>query len=299
LVAIPPLALPIMLAHDWLLTGDPFFWVTVSQRYSDAIRQTGDVMDPLERMAWFIRRYRALWPAVVLAAVGLGILVQRRRWGELVGLAGMGPGIAAFVVLLAARGLYAPERYVLPVDIALAIAAAVGFGGGLGLVAGRLRGGPAVRLGLVGGAFVVVILGCLAVRAGPFDPDLQRTVDDARAVHDHTGQVMPTLATTAPTGKSSGGIGWFVPTAVRPRVSVDLGVPLTAVGGLSPRILDPTQTPLAPGQLVFHDRRGDLPEGAYEVLETEAEVTIGEAVLSPRHVDPEAGFWVHQVTGPT
>jgi hypothetical protein len=299
LVAIPILALPIMLLHDWLLTGDPFFWLTVSQRYSDALRETGAVMDPIERIAWFVRRYRAAWPAVILALAGLAILARRRRWVELVGLAAMGAGIAGFVVLLAARGLYAPERYVLPVDIALALAAAVGFGGGSSLFADRLTTRPAVRLGIVGGALALLIGGTLATRGGPLDADLHRVVDDVRTVHEHTATVTPTLIETVDVRPMGTTLGWLVPTAVRPRVAVDLDVPLTDVGGLSPAVLDPNAFTFVVGQRVFHDLRGDLPRGAYAVLESATEVRIGTAILSPLLVDAEAGFWVHEVTGPT
>lgn len=34
LVGLPLVALPVMLFHDWLLTGDPMFWSSVSARYT-------------------------------------------------------------------------------------------------------------------------------------------------------------------------------------------------------------------------------------------------------------------------
>jgi hypothetical protein len=36
IVFVPMLAIPVMAAHDWLLTGDPLFWVQVSTRFAEA-----------------------------------------------------------------------------------------------------------------------------------------------------------------------------------------------------------------------------------------------------------------------
>jgi hypothetical protein len=295
-LAIPFLALPAMLVHDWLLTGDPFFWLTVSQRYSDAIRATRDVLDPLERTTWFIRRYLAIWPALPFAAVGLAELVRLRRWGELTGLAAMGAGIAAFLVLLAARGIYAPHRYAIPVDLAVLILAAIGFGRVVAVAAYRLGRSTAARSAVMA-AFWVAALGAVALaRAGPFDPELDRVIGDLRIVNEHAARVaarVRTLADRPPPGLEP---GYFVPVAVRPRFAVDLGVTLPTVGSLSLRALDPAQATYAVGQVVVHDLRGDVPRGGYVGLETDAPVRIGDAILEPRLVDPANGLWLFVVT---
>jgi len=293
-LAIPVLALPAMLLHDWLLTGDPLFWLAVSQRYSDAVRASRDVLDPLERTTWFVRRYLALWPVLPFALIGLVELVRSRRWGELTGLAVMGAGIAAFLVLLAARGIYAPHRYAIPVDVAVLFAAAVGFGWLVDLAAARVGRGSIGRSAATGAAFLAVI-GAIAIPGrGPFDPQLARVVGDLRAVNEHAARVAATI-------RSSGGpstaarLALLVPTAVRPRAAIDLDLPLDRVGSLSPGWLDPATADWVPGQLVFHDLRGDLPRGAYTAIESADTVQIGEVRLEPRMVDAHAGIWLFEV----
>jgi hypothetical protein len=86
-----------------------------------------------------------------------------------------------------------------------------------------------------------------------------------------------------------------VPTAVRPRAAIDLDLPLDRVGSLSPGWLDSATTDWVPGQLVFHDLRGDLPHGAYTAIESADTVQIGEVRLEPRVVDPQAGIWLFEV----
>ena len=295
-VAVPFGAVPVMLLHDWLLTGDPMYWLSVSQRYSDARRDSLDILDPLERIAWFVRRYRALWPLVLLGLVGLAVLVRGRRWGELVGLLAMGPGIAAFVVLLAVRGLYAPHRYAIPVDVAVFLGAAVGFGWLATATVRRLTSHALARVGL-GAASFAVMVGALAVaRAGPFDPETHRVVTEVRALNENAARVLPILERAAP-GPGASVVRWHVPSAVRPRMAIDLDVPLTELGGLSLSAIDPATTTLVPGQVVYHDRRGNIPVGQYGRIESATEVVIGRIVLRPLVADDANGVWIHEVVG--
>ena len=295
-VVVPCGALPIMLLHDWLLTGDAMYWMSVSQRYSDARRESLDILGPIEQVLWFVRRYRAAWPVIPFVVLGLVVLVRRRRWGELVGLAGMA-GIGAFIVLLAARGLYAPHRYAIPVDVAVALTAAVGFGSLVSALAQRVRetSGRRWAAPIVGVLGFALMLGALAaLRSGPFDPGLSRVVGDTRILNENAAQVLPVLGAASP-DPVDGTVRWLVPTAVRPRTAVDLGVPLSELGGLSPGLLEPADTSLVPGQVVYHDLRGDIPRGGYERIETADEVVIGPVVLRPVLVDADRGVWVYRV----
>lgn len=297
-VAIPFLALPVMLVHDWLLTGDPLFWIEVSERYSDAVRDSRTVLGPIERVTWFVRRYLGLWPAVALAAAGLVVLVRGRRWPELVGLAGMGAGIGAFLVVLAARGLYAPDRYAIPVDVALLLLAAVGFGRLATLAADRIGRAAGVRAAVVGVAFALALGSVAAVRAGPFDPELGRVVGDLRTLNENAARVVPILQESADRRPAGTGFAWYVPAAVRPRLAVDLGRPLSEVGTLSLALLDPAGDAFRPGQRVYHDLHGDIPRGGYAVLETGDEVRLGEVVLRPVLDDAPRGIWLFDVIAP-
>jgi len=294
-VVIPLAALPAMLVHDWLLTGDPLFWIKVSQRYSDAIRRAGTVLEPIERIAWFIRRYARLWPAIALAFIGLAALVRRKEWGPLVGLGAMGPGIAAFIVLLAARGLYAPDRYALPVDLALFLLAAIGFGQLVDLAVERLGRTAITRRLMVGVAFAVAIGGVAMARLGPFDPGISGTITDLRTLNENAARVESVMRSVSTEPSDTAAIGWVVPTAVRPRMAVDLGVPLTEIAGLSLAWLDPSSALLRDGQVVFHDRQGDLPRGRYGALEGDREVSLGGFILRPLLVDEVTGAWVYEV----
>jgi hypothetical protein len=295
-VALPFAALPVMLLHDWLLTGDAFFWVKVSRAYSDAVRDRGaTVLGPAERVAWFARRYILLWPATVLALVGFVGLVRARRWGLLAGLIAVGPGIAAFIILLAARGLYAPERYALPVDLALLLLAAVGFGW-VAEAAGRRApervGRRLIAPLVVLAAFGLGLAGAAVTGSGPFDTDMAAVIRDLRTLNENAARVITTLRPTATGALPNGEPGWVVPTAVRPRFAVDLGVPLNAVAGFSSAWLDPVTTPLAAGQIVYHDTRGDLPRGDYGDLETGDAIDIGAVTLEPLLLDPVRGLWL-------
>jgi hypothetical protein len=298
-VAIPFAALPVMLVHDWLLTGDPMYWLTVSQRYSDVRRDSLAILGPIERVGWFVRRYREMWPVIPFALAGLGVLVRGRRWGELVGLVGMGPGIAAFIVLLATRGLFAPERYALPVDFALLVLGGIGLGWVVAQVVEWITASPDLRGALLTGALLVTLLGLWAIRAGPFDADLARVVGDVRTLNENAAQVAPLLRDAAPEPADGAAVRWIVPSAVRPRLAVDLAVPVTELGGLALSAVDPATTRLSAGQAVYHDLRGDLPRGGYAALETGREVRLGDIVLRPILVDSERGIWLFDVTGPS
>jgi hypothetical protein len=294
-VGIPLLALPAMLVHDWLLTGDPFFWLAVSQRYSDAIRLTRDVLDPIERTAWFARRYVGILPVLPFAVFGLAELVRMRRWGELTGLAVMGAGVAAFLVLLAARGIYAPNRYAIPVDVAVLFATAVGFGRAVDIMAARVTRSTVARSAVVALSAALAVAGIAVGRAGPFDPELSRVVGDLRAVNENAARIWEQVGISVALPPSGVAPRIYVPTPVRPRIAVDLALPLADVGGLSLRALDPAQATYTEGQIVVHDLRGDVPRGGYVVLETGAPARIGDVLLEPLLADEANGLWLFVV----
>ena len=305
IIVLPFAALPIMLLHDWLLTGDGFFWLKVSRAYSDAVRDRGVVVGPVEKVAWFARRYLLLWPALVFGLAGAISLLRSRQWGILAGLVAVGPGIAAFIVLLAARGLYGPERYALPVDLALFLLAAIGFGGLVELAASRLanRVGsgnePRVRVAgrLAGLGLAAVVLA--ATGTGPFDARMAEVIGDLRTLHENTARVVTAIRSENVGRTTITGVEYVVPTAVRPRFAVDLGVSLQSVAGLSTAWLDPsTSSPLNNGQVVYHDTQGDMPRGAYAALETGSAVVIGAATLQPILLDPSRGLWLYAVDRP-
>ena len=296
-ILIPFVALPIMLIHDFLLTGNPLYWVDVSRRYSDAVRERTTIATPGERTIWFVRRFLPLWPMALAAAAGILVLVRRRAWLILVGLAGMGPGIAAFIVLLAARGTYAPERYALPVDIAVAILAAFAAGRLVETIAGwagRRWAGSAtpMRAALAFLLPIVALVVMNATRAGPFDGPLMRTIADVRSTNEHLDRVLGLLRSRS--GDGEGPPRWLVPSSVLPRTAVDLRVPLSRVGVVSDRVLDADVPWLAEGQLVFFDRVAPA-SAALRGLASRGRVPVGRFDFVPVLSNHEAGYWVYEV----
>lgn len=292
-VLLPFASLPIMLLHDWLLTGDMFFWMKVSQRYTHAHVQ--GILDPLERLAWFVRRYLKLWPALVLGLLGAWALFRGRRWGHLVGLIAIGPGIAAFILLLAARGLYAPERYALPVDLALFLLAAVGLASVIGTVAKRAGDTPAATKAVAGAVFTLGFVACALFGAGPFDPAMNRVIWDLRILNENTGSLEPRILQSVESSSLAVAPRLVVPTAVRPRVALDLGIRLGDVAGMSLGWIDPSKALLRDGQVVLHDLHGDIPGGGYGILEGTGPVKIGEFTLQPIEIDQSRGVWLYLV----
>jgi hypothetical protein len=80
----------------------------------------------------------------------------------------------------------------------------------------------------------------------------------------------------------------LVPTSVRPRVVLGLGLPLTSVDNTDRVSTDP----LARGQIVLHDRRAELHPDTLAFLEVSAPTTIGGLRLEPILADPARGLWI-------
>jgi len=298
-VVVPFASLPAMLLHDWLLTGDPYYWIKVSERYSDAVRAAGTILGPAERVRWFVHRYVDQLPAVMLGLIGAAALVRDRRWGVLVGLFAMGPGIAWFIVLLAVRDLFAPERYAIPVDLALFLLAAFGFGRIIDVAHRVTSRSPALRPMLTASAFSVGLAAVAGIGTGPFDQVTVGRITDLRILNENTARIIPWLRAPEGAPASQSPIRWIVPTAVRPRVTVDLGVPLTSAAGLSLAWIDPATSPLHAGQIIFHDLRGDKPRGQYGAIEGGRAVQVGSFTLRPLLVSESTGAWLYvAVTGP-
>jgi hypothetical protein len=301
-------ALPVMLAHDWLLTGDPFFWATVSARYSEATRLTVLTVNGLARA--MVQHYRPLLGMGALALLGTAYLVQRRRWAILVGLAALGPGVLLFLLLLAARATFVPLRYTVPADVALIFAAGVGAGAAwawLGARVAWLRRHPA--LGSVVG---VMLLGLLAIVAGwppsPLDEATRETAARQLDVARRERAVSPLLAArldTLPGGRdvvaASGQAPYalLVPVQLRTVLAVDLAVPLTRIGSTSADGLDPPPGFLAVTDLVYHDAVADPPDERYRLLEvTGPTLVAGGLTLVPFVGAPPPGTWLLEVRRP-
>jgi hypothetical protein len=269
-------------------------------------------MTPAETVHWIASHYAAIAPLVLLALVGVVALVLTRRWAILVGLAALGPGILAFLVFLAARGVFLSERYLSPPDLAVLFTAAVGVGS-LRIPALRAAlhaihdpGGRGAALRLA-----TVVLGGLAAIAlvrpfAPLDRALAQKIDGNLAMFIHLGTTEPALdgalaatpgarAITPPAGSPADGVALLVPVLLRPRMAVDLDVPLTRIAGTNGPAITTSGAYPAPAQLVYHDRLGDAPAAAFRVLEVGSPTDVGAIHLDPLLADPANGIWLDRV----
>ena len=319
LVLLPLAALPIMLAHDWLLTGDPFFWSTVSERYTAQARQRTAIAGPAEVVLSIAGLVTAQGLVAILAVVGGLWLAWRRAWVGLVALAALGPAMAGFLVLLAARGTYVSGRYGAPIELAVLFAAGIGLAWLVGLT-GLVGGRPAAnaRTGLTHPAGQLAAAGATAAVAaialmpwGPFDAALTERIATERALQANAALALPAIAealdripgsrdrpalsagVTVPSGRRP---VLLVPGLLRPRLAVDLDLPVDVVGGLTAAGLDPDAGLIGPGQVIIHDPRGGQAARAFRFLETTEPFTDRGLAFRPVFVDPARRIWVHAVT---
>lgn len=306
LVFIPALALPIMLIHDWLLTGDPMFWASVSARYSESARERGAVLPPVAVAASLGALVVGQAALALLAGIGAVVAIARRQWVGVAGVIGVGFGVAAFLVLLAVRGTYVSGRYSAPIELAILFGAGLGIGAMLGVVSSR--GVPSTlwtpaALVLVGTALGIA----LTMPWGPLDESTITLIARERHVQANATTVagpiaavldrLPGSRTMPPppagvTVPSNRPVVLFVPGLLRPRMAVDLGLPLDHVGGFGTTELRSPGEVFVPGQVVYHDRRAGQTVRQYGPLEGDEPFEWGGLVFHPVVSDPEAGYWV-------
>ena len=307
LLGIGLLALPIQLGHDWLLTGDAWFSQTIAPRATDEAQ----IIGPINRARWLIERYLAYGATLGLAFIGIGLLAVKRRIDILLGLAALGLGVAAFLVLLEARHIYVSTRYAGAIDLALLFTAAVGFGGlavplfsrAVDRIPEHRRGAAAVVAGGVAGILVGAQLAALS-------PDVIGVARSNLTLHSNAVAALPSLAAEldridgvrvipearpGAEAQSPTSPALLVPLLLRPQLAIDLDLPLTAIDGLAANEVPPNGSGLRPGQIAFHDRRGDGPDPAFDILETDVPVVVGDIRLVPVSSDPIRGWWVARV----
>jgi hypothetical protein len=286
-------ALLVMGAHDWLLSGDPLLWSKVAIRYTE--ETTLHVLSPGEVVAFLIGRYAVVGAVSLLAVIGVIRLFAARQFAIAFGLIGLGPGVAAFLVFLAMRGIFVSDRYAASIDIAVAAAAGVALGGISIDVLERIAStfprltGAGTTAGVVAAAVAAVLM---TWPQGPFNDTLRsqvRTNLDAGADADRAAStIMAELATT--TSRPSPLL--YVPTSVQPRMAVDLGLSLTEVEGTDGLTIDLAEKTLQAGEVVVHDRRAERHPGALAALEVTGRTVIGGLTIEPLLADPRRGLWV-------
>ncbi|MBI2776444.1 MAG: hypothetical protein HYX57_04135 [Chloroflexi bacterium] len=300
------LALPVMMLHDALLTGDPFFWTTVAGRYSAATSL--EVMGPAEVVTFLIGRYWIAGAVTLLALLGILRLIRERRWALVTALVGFGPGIGAFLVLLAARGIFVSERYAAGIDVAVAFASGLGLAG---IAVDSKRAMPSGLLRGLGSRLSTPVMGVLATAmvavlvVGPYwlvDPGLRSAVSRSGRLAANEERAVAVLATAlqaADGARGSAGAGGlaaavlvFAPTPIRPRLVVDLGLMIPEVAGTDARRLDVANGYPPPGSLVLHSLSGDGPSSMWTELETSERTMIDGVTVEPLLAEPAKGLWI-------
>jgi hypothetical protein len=295
------IAIPVMLLHDGLVTGEPFYWAQVAVRYSAAT--DAHVRTPAEVVGFLVGRAWAIGGLVVLAIAGIVRLWRPGTRAIVLGLLALGPGITAFLVLLAVRGILVADRYAAPIDLAIAFAAGIGFGWLWTAVRGGEPGDlEASRTGPAGVGLAVAVA---VLVSGPYwavDPSLRPSIRQslalARDVDRSIGTLRATLAAARGDGAESGAAVTpllYVPVAVRPRLVVDLDTDLGEVASTDPSRVDVGAGYPPAGSIVLHSLAGDPELPGFADLQVDQPREVGGVTVEPLLAAPAQGLWVDAI----
>ncbi len=304
LVLLGALAVPILMAHDQLLFGDALFWSKTAVQNSEGRAVRG----LFEMIRWVGQHFLGDAALLPLAAVAGWLLVTRRQWGLAVGLVGVTLGIAALFVIIGARGTALSPRYLVPIDLGLLFASAIGVSA-LDAPAMRHWFARRVRPGVAHWALPVVGGLLVALAIAPIEPldttarasiatQVRLHANARRALSEIAAQLGPVRSWRGlpPSQNISSHPAVIVPTDVRAQAVAQLGLPLTDVAYSYPAFLNPTAGRPGPGTLIYHDRRNDHPASPRDkLLEISRPTTVGPYRYVPILADPAAGIWVIRV----
>ncbi len=298
------LAVPILAAHDALVFGDPLFWTTTALANSEGRH----VRDLGEMFGWMFGHFLGQLDLLPLAAAALYLLATRRRWPLAVGLVGVIGGIAALFIVSGARGTFLSSRYLVPIDLGLLFAAAIGVSvldvPELRRWAGRRLGPSARRLGLpvIGGIVVALAIAPIAqldtVTRAAIATQLRLHANAQRAIAAIEASLVdrPSWRGLPPSRTIADHPLVIMPPTLRAQGVADLDLPLTQVAYSYHPFLDPSNGKPIPGTLIYHDRLDDDPSDLrYKVLEINQPTDIGGFRYVPILVDAGAGIWVLRV----
>jgi hypothetical protein len=309
LIMVGWLAIPGMCLHDLLLTGDPFWWLSVAPH---AVEVNGGRARSLAGTIYMSgTRLIPMMVLVLEALVGGVIVLRRRAWVATAGLVGMGPLVIVFTWLLAARHIETLPHYLHAADLATILGAAIGVGILLALARGRLE--PSVRkvAGPVGSALVVVVAIALAVvSSGPFSPldaRARRSIALEAKLDGRVALLLPIIASNVnlkpgrsafPPGPQGSpdpaAVALFVPRHRLPRMAVDLDLPLTSIAVLVPTLVDLARGYPSIDSVVYMDGVVDPASigTPTAVLRVTTATTVGRVRIVPLKTDPAAGIWI-------
>ena len=305
LVLLGFLAVPVFLAHDFLLFGDPLFWAKTAQINSEGRRVRGLVA----MIVWMSHHFLDQAPLLPLAVVAAWRTVARRQWALAIGLAGVILGITGIFVISGARGTVVTARYLAPIDLGLLFASAVGVSA---LDVPALRRWAARHLRPRPRRSLLPVIGGLAVALAiapmwPLDPAARAYAEKQVQLHANARRAFEAIRRELrdppswhglPASKAiSGHPLVIVPPTLRAQAVADLDLPLTQVAYSYARSLNPALGLPTAGTIVYHDRLDDAPVSSprYTQLEIDQPTDIGAYRYVPILVDARAGFWVLRV----
>ncbi len=320
-VVLGAAALPVMLLHDWLLTGDPWFWTTVPARYTAIYAADLAPQSFAAYLSTVVERLSPLGLLALLALAGLVWLVGRRDWVVLGGLLVLSIGVLAGLAALAMRGIYISNRYYEPVELAIVAGAGIGLGGlASWLTAAIGRRPPWLRVPPASAAWSGVILAVgLGAAAAlllrwpvvPWDARAERVVADVRQSSANLAGFGDRFASVLAAAPERPDDTWsvvgaperdqrasvlLVPSRSVSRVAVEQQASLLDVGDLYAALLEAgTPGRLLPGPTVLHDASVDRPREQFEFLEVSQSSPVGAIVVSPLEAYPSLGVWLHQL----
>ncbi len=308
------LAVPVALIHDYLLTGNPLYWLTVADAYTALVLPGLKPVSLPEYGHSLVLRYGAMPLVLVLAAAGLAYLTATRRWALLVGVASLIVGVLTLLGVLAVRGTYISSRYYEQPNLALLVLAAVGLGGIVAVIT-RLAAGRVSAPGVwIAGLASAVVIGILLSFPGPLTSDLQVRLTRLQRASANLEAVMPELrqivsSATGPAPPAAPAKKGFtqvdprratayVPRTLQRRIAIELGVPLTllADGTAASKVSTP-QRLLVAGQYVYHDINIDVPRAWFAGFEVATEKPLGKLRVVPLISKPGA-CWLVRIDGP-
>ncbi len=325
------LAIPLMSVHDWLLAGDPGYWLEVARRYAASI----EVRDAGWVTGLVISRLTASIPITVLALVGLVDLLVRRRWVPALALVTAVGGIIAMLYGFTFRGLQVLRYYSDPIELALVLAAAVGVGALANLPATLMRarsrrskpyeGGPlrpaasggrslglASAVGALAGVAVAAVLAVSlvwprSILRPDFGDGMGRYTDLAANLEAMRPALVDALAGLPGARVAPANAGTdlvprpatamlLVPSQMETRMALELDLPLAHVAVLPTTRVDLQKGWPRAGQLVYIDLRDGRPTSG--LFRPTGPRPIGPLRIVPLVAEQRPGVWLSRVEQP-
>lgn len=295
-------ALPVMLAHDWLLVRDPWYWAGVSGAYSAQNPQPHGIAGVRAVATLLVELLGGMRAMVVLAVPGSVILLRRSAAVGL-GLLALAGGVATFMLLIGFLGYVVPARYAAPIVVGIILAASIAVGAAAENLAARLEG---LREGRAGGGgwtrAVPALLAVIAVVAAlllthplaPLDPSLRRAAHARRALNeaalDTAGAIRSALRDPVMASRTPPVLR--VPGQVWPLLALELRLDLEHIRQL-PYPPDGVLAETGPqgGPVVLYLRAEDR-GGRATGLAVTGPTTVGGVTIVPLASDAGRGWWL-------